>query len=268
MGMAPRSGAFIVLPAVASAHSTTAMPAGRRAPAAIRRLRSAGFAVTILASALLGGCATRLPPAQASEPTGPPSGVPPVGSGMRIGVVDEGWHTGLVVSSRDLGARLIGLRRWFPEANYLVFGWGDRSFYMEASPGVGTALRALFPARSVLFVQGNAEPPAYLEVRWLCLSSVQARRLDAYLVRYLKTGPGGEPIDLGAGLSPDSHFFASTGTYDAFHTCNTWTAAALESAGLPVRARGVVFAGQVMSEVRSLPACDRSETVTPPGGNW
>jgi uncharacterized protein (TIGR02117 family) len=228
----------------------------RKAPAAVRRMLSAGFAVTILVSALLGGCATSLPPAQASEPAGPLSGVPPAGSGMRIGVADEGWHTGLVVSSRDLGARLVGLRRWFPEAHYLVFGWGDRSFYMAANPGVGTALRALFPASSVLFVRGHAEPPTDLEVRWLCLSPVQARRLDAYLGRYLKTGLGDEPIDLGPGLSPDSHFFASTGAYDAFHTCNTWTAAALESAGLPVSARGVVFAGQVMSELRSLPACD------------
>jgi uncharacterized protein (TIGR02117 family) len=174
---------------------------------------------------------------------------------MRIGVVDAGWHTGLVLSSHDLDTRLLGLRRWFPDANYLVIGWGERSFYMAANPGAGAALRALFPAPSVLFVQGHAEPPTYLEVRWLCLSPVQAQRLDAYLAHYLRTQANGEPIDLGPGLSPDSHFFASTGTYDAFHTCNTWTAAALEYAGLPVSAQGVVLAGQVISEIRSLPAC-------------
>jgi uncharacterized protein (TIGR02117 family) len=230
-------------------------PPTHRAVAPARRRLLIGLAVALTAGALAGGCATSLPPIAESELAAPPPPVPPVGPAMRIGVVDAGWHTGLLLSSGDLGGRLLGLRRWFPDANYLAIGWGERSFYMAANPGVGTALRALFPAASVLFVQGHAEPPTYLEVRWLCLSPVQARRLHVYLAHYLRTQANGEPIDLGPGLSPDSRFFASTGTYDAFHTCNTWTAAALEYAGLPVSAQGVVFAGRVMSEIRSLPAC-------------
>jgi uncharacterized protein (TIGR02117 family) len=230
-------------------------PPTHRAVAGTRRRLLVGLAVALTAGALPGGCATSLPPIEEAELTPPPPHLQPVGSGMRIGVVDAGWHTGLVLYSRDLGAQLLSLRRWFPDANYLVIGWGERSFYMGANPGVGTALRALFPAPSVLFVQGHAEPPTYVEVRWLCLSPVQTRRLDAYLAHYLRTQPNGEPIDLGPGLTPNSHFFASTGTYNAFHTCNTWTAAALEYAGLPVSAQGVVFAGQAMSEIRSLPAC-------------
>jgi uncharacterized protein (TIGR02117 family) len=231
------------------------------APARRRLLVSLGVALT--AGALPGGCATGLPPIEESELAALPPHIEPVGSGMRIGVVDAGWHTGLVLSSHDLGTRLLRLRRWFPDANYLFIGWGERSFYMAANPGVATALRALFPSPSVLLVQGHAEPPTYLEVRWLCLSPVQARKLHVYLSHYLRTQANGDPIDLGPGVSPDSHFFASTGTYDAFHTCNTWTAAALEYSGLPVKAQGVVFAGQVMSEIRSLPALDNHRAAGP-----
>jgi uncharacterized protein (TIGR02117 family) len=231
------------------------MPAIHRALATIRKRLYVSLAVAVVVSAPLAGCATPLPPIDESELAAPPRLVQPAAAGLRIGVLDAGWHTGLVFSARDLGAHLLGLRRSFPEADYLVIGWGEQGFYMAANPGVGTALRALFPAPSVLFVQGLAEPPTYVEVRWLCLSPVQGGRLDAYLARYLRTRANGEPIDLGPGLAADSRFFASTGTYDAFHTCNTWTAAALEYAGLPVTAQGVLFAGQVMSAVRPLPAC-------------
>ena len=36
------------------------------------------------------------------------------------------------------------------------------------------------------------------------------------------------------------------------YTCNTWTAAALRVAGLPVSEAGVIFAGQVLDQVRPL----------------
>ncbi|MHB0887352.1 DUF2459 domain-containing protein [Acidithiobacillus sp.] len=44
------------------------------------------------------------------------------------------------------------------------------------------------------------------------------------------------------------------GTYDAFYTCNTWTATALHIAGLPVDPQGVLFARQVMSAIQRLSA--------------
>ena len=55
-----------------------------------------------------------------------------------------------------------------------------------------------------------------------------------------------------AGPFPQSFFYASTKTYDLTHTCNTWTAAALRVAGLPVSEAGIVFAGQVLDQVRPL----------------
>ena len=42
--------------------------------------------------------------------------------------------------------------------------------------------------------------------------------------------------------------------YDLAYDCNRWTAEALASGGLPIKAQGVVFAGQIMGQVRQLAA--------------
>ena len=67
-------------------------------------------------------------------------------------------------------------------------------------------------------------------------------RLSQLLWHYLAPDEEGAPRRIGAGLYPESVFYASTGTYNLSHTCNTWTAAALRVTGLPVSATGVVFA--------------------------
>jgi hypothetical protein len=230
---------------------------GRRLPA--------WSAVAVTAAAMLAGCAGALLPSVAMTPAPPPhfaSAHPEV----HVGVLDEGWHTGLVLPAGALGPSLAPLRQWFPEATYLAFGWGSRDFYMTPRPGSGTALSALLPSSSVVFVRalpGGAPRtalPSTAELRWLCASAAEAWRLDAYLGAYLQRGEGGRPISVGPGPSPGSRFFASPGAYGAFHTCNTWTIAGLEFAGLPVSARGVVFAGQVMSEIRRLRSCDGPAT--------
>jgi len=225
--------------------------------------------VCLIGAGLLAGCAGGLMP-----PGAPPEGGAPGRSsaGDSIGVLREGWHTGLVLPAAELDPPLAGLRQAFPGARYLAFGWGDRAYYTEGHPGFGTALSALFPSASVLFV--HALParlagalPKDASLHWLCASPAQVRRLDRYLGHYLRRGPHGRPKLVGRGGWPHSVFYASTGDYDALHTCNTWTVAALAYAGLPVRAGGVVFAGQVLSRTRPLAPPPRrpSAAVNAPG---
>jgi hypothetical protein len=68
-----------------------------------------------------------------------------------------------------------------------------------------------------------------------------------------KSGDG-TPRRLAAGHAPGSVFYVATGTYSATYTCNTWTAEALRAGGIPVTSAGVVFAGQVTDQLRSLGA--------------
>lgn len=214
--------------------------------------RLARCAVLLFGGALLGGCAGGLMPPGAAL-AGPAAG--PGRARAAIGVLREGWHTGLVLPAGELDASLGGLRRSFPGARYLAFGWGDRAYYTKAHPGPGTALSALFPSSSVLFVRALPAPPAGAlpsgaRLHWLCASPGEVHRLDRYIGHYLRRGPHGKPESVGRGGWPESRFFASSGDYDVLHTCNTWTAAALQYAGLPVHAGGVVFAGQVLSRTR------------------
>ncbi|HYW03341.1 MAG TPA: DUF2459 domain-containing protein [Gammaproteobacteria bacterium] len=185
-----------------------------------------------------------------------------------IGVLREGWHTGLVLPAGELDPPLAGLRKAFPRARYLAFGWGDRAYYTKGHPGFGTALSALFPSASVLFVRALPARPADAlpkdaSLHWLCVLPAQVRRLDRYIGHYLRRGPHGRPRLVGRGGWPRSRFYASAGRYDALHTCNTWTAAALEYAGLPVHAGGVAFAGQVLSRTRSLAGAPTSRSAVP-----
>jgi hypothetical protein len=173
-----------------------------------------------------------------------------------IGVLIAGWHTGLVLPADELGPvhPLLGSDR---QARYLSFGWGNRRFYMAAHPGSGDAIAALFRSPSALFVQSAATPAGLLasdvHIHWVCADREELWRVDHYLEQSLSRPA--EPVDLGPGPFPESHFYASTGHYSALHTCNTWTVAALEYAGFRVRAGGVLFASQVDARVRKLRAC-------------
>lgn len=230
-------------------------PAARRTTAH-GRFPAAVLSASLLACALLGGCAD-LPPAPPPPPAGFPTSSPADRGPFVVGVLTASWHTGLIVPASELGP----LRERLPaaaRARYLSFGWGSRRFYMAAHPGSGDALAALFRSPSVLFVQAASTPedllPEDARLRWLCLDRAEVWRLDRYLEDTLQRR-GGRLRDLGNGPLPDSRFYASTGRYSALHTCNTWTVAALQYAGLAVHARGVIFATQVAARTRRPAAC-------------
>ena len=178
---------------------------------------------------------------------------------LGIGVLIAGWHTGLILPVSELGP-LRSLLPVSPGERYLSFGWGNRRFYMSSDPSVSDALAALFRSPSAVLVEGAPTVrdllPAAATYRWLCADRNEALRIDIYLLDSLREH-GGRPIVLGAGPTPESEFLASGERYDAFNTCNTWTAAALERAGLPVRAGGVIFASQLKDRVGNLPECRR-----------
>ncbi len=221
------------------------------------------LAASLLAVCLGGGLLTAcagLPrtPAAPAPPSFPAASAASSGQALAIGVLIAGWHSGLVLPADELGP-LGPLLRPAAKARDLGFGWGNRRFYMSADPGTAAALAALLRSRSVLLVESARTAGALaLEsdatLRWLCVSRAQLLRLDVYLERSLALASG-RPIDLGPGALPRSAFYASTGEYDAFHTCNTWTLAALEYAGLPASARGVIFARQVRARISALPVC-------------
>jgi len=173
-----------------------------------------------------------------------------------IYVVSGGWHTELGLPLGAITGPLAALKPAFPSARYLVFGWGARDYYMAQNAGIGELLRAATSGPAVMLVIPlQISPEAFFgasNVFILPAAREGIQRLSQFLWDYLAVDKEGPPRRIGAGPYPQSVFYASTGTYNLGHTCNTWTAEALRVAGLPVNAAGVVFAGQVLDQLPSI----------------
>ncbi len=156
----------------------------------------------------------------------------------------------------------------FPGVRFLVFGFGDRAYYMaHAATFLGT-LEALFPGPGVILVTALKAPPADAfgddHVVTLRLSPAQLGAMTTFIQHALESRPDGSMQRLGDGPYPGSVFYASGGTYDAFHNCNGWTLAALRSGGLPASREGAIFSGQVMDQARRIAGQQEPRVPSPP----
>lgn len=207
------------------------------------------------ASALLCGCAG--PPMSAPVHAPPQAFLAVDPRSPVIGVLVNGWHSGLILPVSELGP-LMPLLPHYAGERYVSFGWGNRRFYMASHPTFSDAIAALFSSSSVLLVQGaptlRALVPPGARSRWLCADRDEVWKVDAYL-RHALSRLHRKPVRIGAGPWTDSAFYASGERYDGLHTCNTWTADALKSAGLPVHSSDVIFSSQLVHLLAKLPVC-------------
>ncbi len=178
-------------------------------------------------------------------------------SGPVIGVLFAGWHTGLILPVDELGP----LRARLPVAaddRYVSFGWGNRRFYIVPRPSVFDALAALLPSASTMLVMGAPHVrdllPSSATYRALCASRREVSRIDRYVLHSLRVR-NDEAVILARGPVPESIFVASRLRYDAFDTCNTWTATALAYAGFPLQTDGVLFSSQLKRRIQELSVC-------------
>jgi uncharacterized protein (TIGR02117 family) len=204
-----------------------------------------GAAVAILCG--LNGC-------RATNPVKPHTGSAP--QTEVIYVISGGWHTELGLSVQAITGSLVALKPEFPNARYLVFGWGAHDYYMSQNPGIGDLMRAAASGPAVMLVIPlEISPEAFFgaaNVLALPAPPRGVQRLSDFLWDYLAMDKERRPRRIGTGPYPQSVFLASVGTYNLGHTCNTWTAEALRVAGLPVTAAGVVFVGQVLDQLRPI----------------
>ena len=130
-----------------------------------------------------------------------------------------------------------GLPLDMPGVDYLIIGWGGRSFYIE-TPTWGDirplpVFRALTVDRSVL--HASVAGPIDLghpSVRKLAITEEGRRRLIRE-IRGNFVREDGMPVAVpGAAYGLDDAFFEARGAFNALVGCNTWTAAMLRSAGI------------------------------------
>lgn len=171
-------------------------------------------------------------------------------------VIDRGWHTDIGLAAESISPPLEMLLQRFPEARYLVFGFGERAWFVAEHINPFEAIRALFPSPAAILVTAlHISPEAAYRAEHvvvLPLSASGLKGLHAYLWSYFAKDQNTLKPPIAAGPNAESAFYASEVNYDATFTCNTWTAGALAAAGVPLEPGGIVFAHQVMSRVRDI----------------
>jgi uncharacterized protein (TIGR02117 family) len=198
-----------------------------------------------LTSALAGCRAAPGLPSMADQP-----------GGRIIYVIGRDWHTDVAVPASELTGPLGGLKRIFPGAQYFSFGFGERNYVLARKKTFADMLLASWPSPGLMMVTALRAPPAEAfgpaHTVSLRVSEAGRKALLAFVDRYFDLGSDGDLRVTARGPYPGSLFFGSLGTYSAIYTCNTWTADALRAAGLPVAGTGVLFAAQVMQQVREV----------------
>jgi uncharacterized protein (TIGR02117 family) len=175
----------------------------------------------------------------------------------RVYVTSNDWHTRIVVATREIPGGLLVEADELPVAPWLAIGWGDHAYYPMPDPPLGLALKAAFlPSPAVIHLIPMAVPPRPFdgfEVLEIAISEVGHLALvDGIDAAFDRQGRERAPV-AAPGLYPESLFFPAKGRFHLLNTCNSWVARQLIAAGLPIRARGVVTAEDLMRQLRGLP---------------
>jgi uncharacterized protein (TIGR02117 family) len=207
-----------------------------------------------LACLALAGCAAPVPPAPPAEATAGPKT-------ETIYLVERGWHTDIGLPATQLGDALAELRTTFPGVHTVVIGFGQRAYLLHREHDLADMLAALAPGPGALLVTALRDTPQTAfpadDVVVLRVSARGLARLTNFITDSFDRPPAGALHAIADGPYPGSLFYASTRTYSAGYTCNTWTAEALQTAGLPVHVAGVVFADDVADQARRIAAASR-----------
>ncbi|CAN5306661.1 TIGR02117 family protein [soil metagenome] len=160
-------------------------------------------------------------------------------TGVAIYVYSNGVHTGLVLPAvnplHDWRGRVRAsdLRDPRRAGRWMIFGWGERNFYLgtpqwkDVDPLV-VVHAAVGSDRTLMHVDHLAGVWAGPDLRRIMLSAAQYRALAAAIDRDFTPGAAI------AGYGADDIFYPARGRYDAVRTCNEWTGAKLRGIGVRV----------------------------------
>lgn len=173
------------------------------------------------------------------------------GKATTVYAIHRGWHTDIAFAAQDLHGPLAAVAQDLGGAKYLVFGFGDRR-YLE-SRGVGTGLLALWPGQGLMLATGLLVKPQEAfgadQVAELQLSPERAQAVAAFIWHSFRPDADGAVRSEAPGPYGGSRFYPASPRYSALHTCNSWTAEALQAGGVPVHSTGVIFSWQIWMQL-------------------
>jgi uncharacterized protein (TIGR02117 family) len=188
----------------------------------------------------------------------PKLGAPPatLSDCVAIKVWNNGFHTSLSLPAEAL-APTHPLRQLYPDARYLLVGWGDSAFYRSDGRDLILGLWALAPGgATTVHVLGAQAPPEQTflpkNVQAVAISKAGAQQLGARLEKSLALDAEGRVQFLAKGQAPGRSMFLKGGDhFHLFQVCNQWTARSLRAAGVPVNAAFVYTGDQLVAALRA-----------------
>ena len=164
--------------------------------------------------------------------------------GTTIYIIDNGYHSGLILPAAAEGIDLSMIFRPtdLPDPNdagdWLIFGWGDREFYLNTPTWAEVKPRTIVSAligskEALLHVDHVKRPDEAVAPRPIRLSRAAYRRLVARILADTKRGADGFPMVI-PGYGSRDVFYPAHGRYTLFQTCNNWTRDVLAEAGVKV----------------------------------
>jgi uncharacterized protein (TIGR02117 family) len=164
--------------------------------------------------------------------------------GITIYVTTNGIHSGLILPAAAAGvdwsmiARPTDLPDPKDAGDWLLFGWGDRDFYLNtptwAEVRPATVLSALIGSGgSLVHIDHLKHPEEATVLRPLKLTPEAYRKLSSLLRAEMKMGADGYPIAT-PGYGSRDVFYEARSRYSLARTCNTWIADTLEQTGVRV----------------------------------
>lgn len=167
-----------------------------------------------------------------------------------VWLVSRGYHTGLIVASKDASGLISPLAG--ESGGFAEFGWGESYYYQAPTVDLTDAPRALFFSKaSVVRLEfcGDDLNPKFAASGFVLrfdLSDTQFRELCRFIDQSFEKS-GGAAVRESDEREGAVGYYRSVHRYSIINTCNTWAARALEAAGTGVSPTGVIFAFQLRS---------------------
>ncbi len=148
----------------------------------------------------------------------------------------NGVHLDVVIPKNNIDSLLLsGLKRE-PADNYLSFGWGDESFFIN-TPTWGdltfkTAFTAIFLKSPALMhiTRYKSKRPDWVEIK---ITETELKKLNTYLLDTFKTNENHTKVILeNQGYTSKDDFYKAKGSYSCFNTCNSWVNTGFKESGL------------------------------------
>ena len=121
---------------------------------------------------------------------------------------------------------------------FVAFGWGDKSFYLETPNWSDLKFKVAFNAAFGLsttaihatFYKSLAENESCKKIE---ISQQQYEQLSKYILASFQLTEHGDAINIptNANYGNSDAFYEAKGTYNLFYTCNTWANNALKVSG-------------------------------------